>query len=103
MHRGITPTITLTLPEGIDLGYANNVYVSISDRRGKNKITLTGAALTIDGNTITTTLRQEDTLKLSQAYIQVNWTYLDGGITKRASSEIVSVYFKDTLEPEVLA
>ena len=103
MHRGITPTITLTLPEDIDLTFANHVYVSISDRKGKNKITLTDSALTIDHNTITTTLRQEDTLKLSQAYIQVNWTYLDGGMTQRASTEIVSVYFKETLEPEVLA
>lgn len=103
MHKGITPTITLTLPEDIDLSQARNVYVTISTKNGKNKITLTGDALTIDANVITTTLRQEDTLKLSQAYIQVNWTYLEGGMTKRASSDIVSIYFKDNLEAVVLA
>ena len=102
MRKGITPTITLTLPEGIDLGAANNVYVTFANKRGK-KITKTGTDLDIDENVVKVTLTQEETLGLSQTYIEVNWTYLEGGVTKRAASEIVSVYFKDNLEPEVLA
>lgn len=102
MRKGITPTITLTLPDGIDLGTANNVYVTIANKRGK-KLTKTGADLDIDENVVKVTLTQEETLGLSQAYIEVNWTYLEGGMTKRAASEIVSVYFKENLEAGVLA
>lgn len=103
MHKGITPTFTLTLPEGIDLTYANNVYVTFSDKKGKAKTTKTGEDLTIDVNVIEVTLTQEETLKSDNVYIQVNWTYLEGGMTKRAASEVVSVYFKDNLEGGVLA
>lgn len=103
MHNGITPTFTLTLPEGIDLSYANNVYVTFSDKKGKHKITKTGGDLSIDVNKIQVTLGQEETLTLGNTYIQVNWTYLEGGMTKRAASEVVSVYFKDNLEGGVLA
>lgn len=103
MHKGITPTFTLTLPEDIDLTSANHVYVTFSSKNGKEKVTMTEDALTIDGNVIQATLRQEDTLKMSQMYVQVNWTYLEGGVTKRAASDVVGLYFKDNLEGGVLA
>lgn len=103
MHKGITPTFTLTLPEDIDLSNASHVYVTFSDKKGRKKVTMTEEALDIDGNIIRTTLRQEDTLKMSQMYIQVNWTYIEGGVTKRAASDVASVYFKDNLEGGVLA
>lgn len=103
MHRGITPTFTLTLPEDIDLTYASNVYVTFKDRKGKNKITKTGTALTIGTNTIQVYLGQEETLSLSDVFIQVNWTYQEGGLTKRAASEVAAVHFKPNLEEGVLA
>lgn len=101
MHQGITPTITLTLPETIDLTYANNVYVTFVC--GNKKLQKTGSDLAIDGNEIEVTLTQEETLAMKTVYVQVNWTYLEGGATKRAASDIVCVNFKRTLEPEVLA
>lgn len=103
MHKGITPTFTLTLPEEIDLTYASNVYVTFKDRKGNNKITKTGPDLTIDTNTIQVYLGQEETLSLSDVFIQVNWTYIEGGLTKRAASEVAAVHFKPNLEEGVLA
>lgn len=103
MHKGITPTITLTLPEDINLEYASNVYVTFADAAGK--MTKTGDELVISANTITVTLSQEETLsfKPGAVQIQVNWTYQDGGETKRAASDVASIIFKANLEGGVLA
>ena len=116
MHKGITPTITLTLPEDINLEYASNVYVTFQEYtslidapifagREPVKMTKTGDDLVINANTITVTLSQEETLsfKPGAVQIQVNWTYQDGGETKRAASDVASIIFKANLEGGVLA
>jgi hypothetical protein len=103
MHKGITPTITLTLPDDIDLTFAQNVYVTLADPKTDKKWTKTGQDLTIDQNVIQLSLEQQETLAMQCVAIQVNWTYIDGTATKRACSDIVRVYFSENLEPRVLA
>lgn len=104
MYKGITPTFTLTLPEGIDLGYAQHVYVTLG-RKGKAILQKSDDDLAIEANTIEVYLDQAETLSLPEGtvQIQVNWTYQEAGKTKRACSEIATTYWKHNLEDEVLA
>lgn len=118
MYKGITPTLTLTLPEDIDLTDANHVYVTLRENDSPEilpngrllvkpnpvKYTKTGEELTVDKNVITLELTQEETLSIrpGRLDIQVNWTYLDGSNTKRVCTDIASIIFKTNLEPGVL-
>lgn len=103
MYKGITPTFTLTLPDTVDLTYATNVYVTFADKNGDALLTKMTAELSIDVNEIEVYLTQEETLKFPDSVsIQVNWTYNEGAVLKRACSEIVKTYFKHNLADEVL-
>lgn len=104
MYKGITPTFTLTLPEDIDLGYAQHVYVTLG-RKGNAILQKSDDDLAIDANTIEVYLNQAETLSLPEGtvQIQVNWTYQEAGETKRACSEIATTYWKPNLEDGVLA
>ena len=104
MYKGITPTLTLTLPEDINLDYAQSVYVTIQDKAGAVKMRKTGADLVVDENTIELYLAQEETLSFppGAVYLQVNWTYMEGEKVKRAASDIVGIVFKANLESGVL-
>ena len=68
-------------------------------------MTKTGDELVVSANTITLTLTQEETLsfKPGAVQIQVNWTYQEGGMVKRAASDVASIVFKANLEGGVLA
>lgn len=102
MHKGMTPTITLTLPETVNLEQADNVYVTFTC--GKGKLTKTGGDLIIDENVVNVYLTQTDTLSFTggTVHIQVNWTYTEGDTVKRACSDIADVLFKMNLESGVL-
>ena len=68
MRRGTTPTLTFTLPfstEGMDV---LNLAFSQKDSRGHNILVLqkTLKDVTLDEYTVTTTLTEEETLKLSE-------------------------------------
>lgn len=104
MYKGTTPTFTLTLPEEIDLAYASNVYVTFSHGEGSSKLTKTGEDLVIDRNVIDVFLTQAETLAFagSAVFLQVNWTYQEGDVTKRAASEVVVLRLKENLEAGVL-
>lgn len=104
MITGTTPTYTLTLPETIDLSQASNVYVSFSDKSGTELVRKTGADLTISANVINVFLSQAETLSfpLGTILIQVNWTYEEGGVSKRACTEIARDYYSKNLVAEEL-
>lgn len=103
MYKGITPTFTLTLPEDIDLSFASHIYVTLG-RKGKAILQKTEEDLDIDANIVSVFLSQEETLALpaGQVQIQINWTYLESGATKRACSDIATTYWKGNLEAGVL-
>lgn len=85
MIKGTTPTFSLQIKgdSNLDLTLASSVYVTI-EQRGV-EIELSGSELTVEPKTVHCFLPQEESLKLSKgdAEIQVNWTYVIGGITHR--------------------
>lgn len=105
MYKGTTPTFRLTLPEGIDLGDASNVYVTFSRKDNRKLFTKTGGDLVIDENVISVYLDQAETqaFPAGPVLLQVNWTYSEADTVKRACSEIVRVYYTANLEAGVLA
>lgn len=104
MYKGITPTFTLTLPEDINLEYASNVYVTFT-RDGAPKLTKTGESLDIQQNVVEVFLTQEETLAFEggAVLLQVNWTYQEDGLSKRACTEVVPLHLEENLEARVLA
>lgn len=100
MYKGTTPTFTFVLPEEADISSASHVYVSFSCNSGKTPlITKTGNDLNIDGDSVEVFLNQRETLILpkGKVRVQLNWTYQDGGITKRACSQIMTIDTENNL------
>lgn len=80
MLRGTTPTVTLTLPEDIDLSGATVAYMSFG-QAGKDLFDVAIANLTLVANTASATLTQAQTLMLEagrMTQIQLRW--LDSGV-----------------------
>lgn len=80
MLRGTTPTVTLTLPEDIDLSGATVAYMSFG-QAGKDLFDVAIANLTLVANTASATLTQAQTLLLEagrMTQIQLRW--LDSGV-----------------------
>ena len=102
IYKGVTPTLTLTLPADIDLDGAD-VYVTFAPCRGE-PFTITEEDLDIQGNVIYVFLTQEETLDFptGKTALQVNWTYIDSGVRKRACTQIAKLVFEDNLINEVL-
>lgn len=104
MYKGTTPTFTFTLPDTVDLDLTTNVYVTFANTDGDDFLRKTGQDLTIQDNTVKVYLTQEETLAFpDNALVQLNWTYQEGGKTKRACSQIKRLKMQDNLEQEVLA
>ena len=103
MYKGITPTIILTLPESAEILNASHVYVTIADK--VKSITKQDDELTIEADTeheainISVFLTQSETLafRKGSVMIQVNWTYIESGTSKRACSTIGKLTFADNL------
>lgn len=97
---GTTPTITVTLPEKIDLTAAAHVYGTVRQEKVKIRKDVTGEALT--AHSASFSLTQEETLQLKQGFaakMQLNWTYSDG---KRGATKAVEVLVEENVEDEVL-
>ena len=105
MYKGTTPTFTLTLPESVDLTAATGVYVTFAKKDGTDLLQKTGEDLDIQTNVISVFLTQEETLAFPTGgvLLQVNWTYREGGLSKRACSEVKLINLQRNLEDEVLA
>lgn len=101
MYKGTTPTLTLTLPQEVDLTGAD-VYITFCNEQKNILMTLkdTDEEVDVQGNVIELSLSQAQTLRLTnRVFLQVNWTY-SGGI--RACSNIVEFNVKRNLMNEVL-
>ena len=102
MYKGTTPTYSLTFPDGIDFSPVN-VYVTFAKSNRQVILTKENDDLDIQQNVINVFLTQEETLSLPLGcVIQVNWTYLENGVTKRACSDIVGIPVRENLVNEVL-
>jgi len=75
MLRGTTPTVTLTLPEEVDLSTATVAYMSFG-QNGVDKFDIAINNLVLSGNTASATLTQAQTLQLEagrMTEIQLRW------------------------------
>lgn len=97
MVQATTPTFMLTLPEGLDLSEATNIYFTLQ----QGNVDVRKDNLTVTGQTISVYLTQAETLpfKAGIAKLQLNWIFADGS---RACSNIVSIHVGDNLIDEVL-
>lgn len=105
MYTGTTPTYTLTLKDSdINLEEATNVYVTFSRENREVIVEKQTRDLNISGNSVDVFLTQEDTLRFpnEKILLQVNWTYDDNGILKRACSKIFTTNYIRNLHEEVI-
>lgn len=102
MVKYTTPTFSLTLPNEVDLTDATNVYATFSATG--LEITKSGADLTVSAHQVDVFFTQDETAKfpVGSMRIQLNWTYQEGGIAKRACSEIATVNVTPNLLDEVV-
>lgn len=103
MYKGTTPTYTFTTTE-VDLTIARKVLVTFSTMDEKEIFTKQGDDLVVTENSIEVYLTQEDTLSLPTGSVkaQINWLYVQGGVTKRACSNKMVILTKKNLKDEVL-
>ena len=103
MVKYTTPTFSLTVPNDVDLTDATNVYVTFS--ANNNTFTKSGADITVTEHQVDVFFTQAESGSIPQGTlrIQLNWTYLQGGVAKRACSEIASVNVTPNLLSEVVS
>lgn len=99
MIRGTTPTHTFTLPISVD----DVDKIRIIYAQGGVKIVKANADCTMEGNTITTKLTQEDTLSLtSDNYVEIQLRVLTVAGDAFAS-QIMRTHVCVCLEDEVMS
>ena len=103
MVKYTTPTFSLTVSTSVDLTDATNIYATFI-APGVN-ITKTGDDLDVSEHQVDVFFTQAETGSIPQGAlrIQLNWTYLQGGVAKRACSEIASVNVTPNLLSEVVS
>lgn len=101
--RGTTPTLRCRIRAAVDLGQADNVYVTIS--QGCDTITKTGDDVSADGQVVSVWLSQEESLRLRDGVdteMQVNWTVTSGGKTQRMAAKCKTVRLDKQLLERVI-
>lgn len=101
MIEATTPTLTLTLPESVDLTLANELLVTFSQYETQITKTLDDNVSLIAKNIIGVTLSQEETLKFVPnriVSVQVNWIVGDA----RLATTIGKIIVTPNLIPEVI-
>lgn len=94
MIIGTTPTFTLKLKRSYNIDLSQStVYVTL--KQGQTTITKSGQQITlIDGKTVQFTLSQTESLSLvldKSVEVQLNWTYNDNGVLKRAATKVIKL------------
>lgn len=106
MIIGTTPTLTLKLKRTceVDLLTASNVYVTL--KQGSNILTKSKPEVqVIDAKTVEITLTQQESLNFTldkKIELQLNWTYTNSGVTKRAATKIIEIMLEKQLLNQVL-
>ena len=104
MVRYTPPTFTLTLPETVDLTAASEVFVTFARANGSEVMTKTGDEIEVSEHEVNVFLSQAETARfLGTVRLQLNWIYNEGGVVKRACSEIASVNVTGNLLDEVIS
>lgn len=101
IYKASTPTITATLPNGVDLTNALKVYVSFA--KGE-KTFLTVKDPVVDGREVMVFLSQEETLAFptGDVLMQLNWTYNDDEKVLRQPTNIGTIRVRRNLYDDVM-
>ena len=104
MYILTTPTVTFTFPQDVDMTLADDVYVTFTDTKNVILLNKTGNDLTVEAHSVSLFLSQEDTKDLPKKGMkaQINWTYTDEGVLKRACTDILSIAVSENLYPEII-
>lgn len=99
MHRGTTPTFTLTVPNDYDLTDCGNIYATFE--QNQTSVTKSGEDIDVSAHSVDVYLDQSETLMFRRGAlnIQLNFTFAGG---QRACTEIKRINIEDNLLPEVL-
>lgn len=102
MIQATTPTLTLTLPETIDLSTAQEVLVTFQQYETTLTKTLNDNVFLTSANVISVYLSQEETLMFIPnkiVNVQVNWIENSGA---RAATSIGQISMTSNLIPKVI-
>jgi hypothetical protein len=100
IFKGTTPTLFLTFDTDIDLSAADSVVVTFATDYKKTLFEKTGDDLTIDGQTISISFTQEETLAIKNPTMLIQMNALIG--ENRVCSDIASLRWTDNLKNEVM-
>ena len=106
MIIGTTPTFTLKLRKSTNINFheVNNIYITL--KQGTNILTKNSSDIQIvDNTTLRFSISQAESLNFAidkVIYLQVNWTYIEGLITRRAATKVVEINLERQLLREVL-
>lgn len=103
MRRGTTPTLILEMPDEISVSDLSEAILTIEQNK-REIITkfLSDMTLDVDGNAMTISLTQEETLELQDsrlAEIQLKIKTVDGMVT---ASDVIRIAVKEILNEEVI-
>ena len=101
MRRGSTSTVTLTVPEILDLTAATAVYITFAQDRKMITKKSGDAGVTIDRHTVLVRFTQSETLGFQTGMIdvQIRWLLPDG---TAEGTDIARVYNDGVLLQEVI-
>ena len=105
IYKGVTPTLTFTFPNEVDLTEAESVWFTMTDDKGKLLFDKdqNSQGITVTSHAVEVYLTQNETLSMPPVVVmQVNWTYMQGGVLKRACSDKVRERFENNLKNEVI-
>jgi len=106
MYKLTTPTLTFTFPENFDMSVLTptNTYVTFSTQNMKEIVTKTANSIEIVGHSVKVFLNQEETQTFPSGGIkaQINWAFTEGGVTKRACTNVMEINVKDNLYKEII-
>ena len=100
MMQALTTTFTSTFPvEKIDISLVHSINFTIA--QGTTKIVKEGNDIEVNGQTLSTTLSQEESLRITQGRVKVQWNWLfEDGARGGSKQKIFEV--EDNLYKEVM-
>lgn len=99
LFQGTTPTFTFTLSDSIDLSTMDSVALTFCKPNYVEVLTKQDSDLTINNNSVSVFLDQDETLELprGKTLVQLNWTYTEDQKTKRDCSDILTISVRRNL------
>lgn len=100
MMQALTTTFTSTFPiKSVDISLVHSINFTI--KQGATTIVKEGNSINVDGQTISTVLSQEESLRITKGIVKVqwNWLYANGarGGSKQKTFEVEDNLYKEVM------